>query len=68
MISGLVLAGGGKSSIKAVQRIGRAIRPYKNKEMAAVIEFNDNAKYLRNHSKIRRKIYDLEDGFVVKWK
>jgi superfamily II DNA or RNA helicase len=68
MLSGLVLAGGGKSSIKAVQRIGRAIRPYKDKEIAAIIEFNDNVKYLRNHSKIRRKIYDLEDGFVVKWK
>jgi superfamily II DNA or RNA helicase len=68
VLSGLVIASSGKSSIKALQRLGRALRPTPEKEMAAIIDFNDNCKYLKNHSKIRRDIYEQEDGFIVKWK
>ena len=64
-LSGLVLAGSGKSSIRAIQRIGRVIRPYKDKTMAAILEFDDKAKYLREHSEFRIKIYKSEPGFIV---
>jgi len=65
-ISALILAGGGKSSIKTLQRIGRAIRGDKNKSYAAIIDFIDNIRYLKKHSKIRYDIYKSEPGFIVR--
>jgi len=64
-LSGLVLACGGKSTVKALQRVGRVIRKYKNKKFAAVVEFVDQAPFLLEHSKIRYKIYCSEAGFNV---
>ena len=64
-LSGLVLCGGGKSSIRALQRIGRVIRGYPGKKFAAIVDFYDRAKFLRSHSKIRCKIYASEEGFRV---
>jgi superfamily II DNA or RNA helicase len=65
ILSGLILAGGGKSSVRAVQRIGRVIRPYKGKTMAAILDFDDKVKYLKDHSMIRRRIYSSESGFII---
>ena len=64
-LSGLVLAGGGKSSVRALQRIGRVIRrlPGSDKTHAAVVDFIDNATYLLGHSKARHKVYRSEKGF-----
>jgi len=68
ILSGLILAGGGKSSVRTLQRIGRSIRiAGPNKKFAAVIEFYDDVKYLKDHSKRRREIYELEPGFEVEW-
>lgn len=64
-LSGLVLACGGKSTVKALQRVGRVIRKYPGKKFAIVIDFIDQAPFLDNHSKIRYKIYLSEDGFDV---
>ncbi len=64
-LNALVLCGGGKSSIRALQRIGRVIRPYKNKKFAAVIDLCDQAKYLKQHSIRRYSIYKSEEGFKV---
>ena len=64
-LSGLILAGGGKSQVRGIQRIGRVIRPYEGKTMAAIIDFYDGVKYLKEHSIIRKTIYQSEDGFVV---
>lgn len=66
-LSGLVLACGGKSTVKALQRVGRVIRKYKNKKFAAIVEFIDQAPFLLEHSKIRYKIYKSEKGFQVTW-
>lgn len=65
-LSGLVIACGGKSTVKALQRVGRVIRKYHSKKNAIVIDFIDQAPFLENHSKIRYKIYCSEDGFDVK--
>ena len=43
-LSGLIIASSGKSSVRALQRIGRVIRPYKNKKTAAIVDFVDNEK------------------------
>lgn len=67
VLSGLVVAGGGKSSVRALQRIGRVIRKAPNKKQAVVVDFIDTAYYLKNHSQARKKIYEIEKGFIVKW-
>lgn len=65
-LDALVLAGGGKSSVRALQRIGRVLRPYKEKKDAFVIDFLDNAKYLEKHSALRVAIYQTEPNFKIK--
>jgi superfamily II DNA or RNA helicase len=64
-LSALVLCGGGKSSIRALQRIGRVIRMYKNKKYAAIVDFYDQVKFLKKHSMRRYSIYSSEPGFRV---
>jgi superfamily II DNA or RNA helicase len=65
ILSGLVVAGGGKSSVRALQRIGRVIRPYPGKSMAAVLDFADQAPHLLDHAMTRKKIYESE--FETSW-
>jgi len=67
-LGALVLAGGGFSGVKTIQRVGRCLRTFKGKEIAPIIDLNDQVKYLRNHSRERRDIYMKEPGFVVEWK
>jgi superfamily II DNA or RNA helicase len=66
VLSGLVIAGGGKSSVRALQRIGRVIRKAPGKKSAAIIDFDDNATFLREHSWKRRSIYSTEEKFIIK--
>lgn len=66
-LSGLVLACGGKSTVKALQRVGRVIRSYPGKKYAVIIDFIDQATYLMEHSKVRYRIYTSEKGFDVSW-
>ena len=61
----LILAGSGKSSSRALQRIGRILRPYPGKKDAIVVDFLDRCKYLESHSKKREKIYKSEEEFVI---
>lgn len=57
-MSALILAGGGKSPIRAVQRIGRAIRTSEGKNEAIVIDFRDRQHFfLNNHTNKRLGIY-----------
>jgi superfamily II DNA or RNA helicase len=64
-LSALVLSGSGKSSVRTLQRCGRVLRVTSNKKIAAIVDFYDQAKYLRNHSIIRYQIYSSENGFKV---
>lgn len=65
-LDALILAGSGKSSGRALQRIGRVIRLFDKKKKAIVVEFFDNCKYLREHSEARIKVYESEPGFNIK--
>jgi superfamily II DNA or RNA helicase len=65
MLNALVLCGGGKSSIRALQRIGRVIRFFPGKKFAAIVDFFDQIKFLKKHSLIRAEIYSSENGFRV---
>ena len=64
-LNSLVLCGGGKSSIRCLQRIGRVIRKFKGKKIAAVVDFFDQAKFLKQHSIKRCEVYSSEKGFKV---
>jgi type III restriction enzyme, res subunit len=56
----LILAGGGKSSTRAFQRVGRVLRLHENKERAIVFDFIDYTPMLRRHSRERQKYYERE--------
>lgn len=67
-LDALVLAGGGKSTAKALQRIGRVIRgnPNGGKKDALVVETYDQSHYVKKHSIMRYQIYKTEPGFQIK--
>jgi superfamily II DNA or RNA helicase len=64
-LDALILAGSGKSSGRALQRIGRVIRLAEGKDKAIIVDFYDNCKYLKDHSESRIKIYESEPGFKI---
>lgn len=65
-ITGLVLTGSGKSSVKTLQRLGRALRNGKEKYNGiACLEFFDDCKYLKKHALIRKSIYETEPEFEI---
>ncbi len=64
-LSALILAGGGKSQTRALQRIGRVIRSYEGKKDAIIVDFFDDMKYMKKHSQARRKIYKTEPKFEI---
>ena len=64
-LDAVVLAGGGRSETKALQRIGRALRPAQGKKTATIIDFFDQAPYLRDHARKRQQIYCAEPRFEV---
>lgn len=61
----LIHLGGGKSTGRMLQRIGRVIRGSEGKDKAFVLDFIDNAKYLKEHSAIRYDISKSESEFMV---
>ena len=65
IVSGLILAGGGKSRTKVFQRVGRALRTYDGKKDAVIYSFIDNAKYLRKHSFELIRLLKTEPEFKV---
>jgi superfamily II DNA or RNA helicase len=64
-LAGLILAGGGKSSTRALQRVGRTLRTFEGKTHAIVVDMADESKYLRVHSSKRKEIYLTEPEFVI---
>ena len=69
----LILAGGGRSSTRAFQRVGRVIRLYtnpetgKSKERAIVFDFQDYTPVLRRHARVREKLYSQEPRWDIKY-
>jgi superfamily II DNA or RNA helicase len=61
----IILAGGGKSKVAMLQRIGRGLRIAKGKQSFALIDFKDMSGYvMKKHSKMRRDTW-LEEGFDI---
>ena len=61
----VVLAGAGRSRVKAYQRIGRALRIYPGKEKAIIHDFKDDMKPFSYHFNARLRLYDSEKCFEV---
>jgi len=64
-LDSLILAGGGKSPTRVIQRIGRTLRLSDGKTEAIVIDFKDNLRYLIGHYKKRRAICEQERQFQL---
>lgn len=64
-IDGMILAGRGKSSTRALQRVGRALRPY-DKMDPLIIDYYDQVKFLEGHAQKRITMYRTEPEFTIK--
>ena len=61
----VIVAGGGKSYVTTLQRIGRGLRKKENDESLLVIEyFVKGNRYLEKHDKARLRTYEEEDVFT----
>jgi len=65
-LTALINLGGGKSTGKVLQRIGRVIRSHPGKSFACVVDFYDQCKYLREHSQVRFKTIASESEFSLR--
>lgn len=64
-IKTVILAGGGKSDIKNLQRLGRGLRLASGKQQLQLVDFLDQSPYiLANHAKKRRALWEGQ-GFKV---
>ena len=59
----LIIAAGGLSEVKTIQRVGRGLRTKKDGSTLHVIDFKDHSEYLDKHSSERRSVYESE-GFI----
>jgi len=59
----LILAAGGKSEIRVIQRVGRILRPKPDGRLAHIYDFQDSIKYIKGHYLKRRRL--LEEEFEV---
>ena len=65
-INTLILAGGGKSGIRLLQRVGRGLRQKPGENVLKVHDFiDDTNKYLMKHSEDRIDVY-ITEGFQIK--
>lgn len=62
----IVEAGAGKSSVTALQRLGRIMRPFENKETCLFITYRDRIRYLSEHIKKKLEIWNTEKEFIIK--
>lgn len=65
----VLLSGQGKSKVRAMQRIGRILRPYSDgtftKTKATAIDFVVHQKFLEKHAKEREKMYRTEEEYII---
>ena len=54
-----------KSEIATLQALGRALRRHDSKECVYIYDFLDQEKYLKDHSRARKRHYEQE-GHEVK--
>ena len=64
----IITAGGGKSKVQLLQRIGRGLRLAKGKKEFKLIDFKDTSgRIMKNHSKLRKDTW-VKEGFDIEEK
>lgn len=61
----VVEAGAGKSSVTALQRLGRVMRPFEGKDSCYFITYRDNAPYLKTQVDNKIRIWSTEPNFII---
>ena len=61
----IVEAGAGKSSVTALQRLGRIMRTFDNKDKCVFISYRDSAPFIYQHIDRKLMIWRTEEEFVV---
>lgn len=64
-IDTIILAGAGRSSTRAYQRIGRGLRLYPGKEKCIVIDFWDKTEIFLRQARARNRMYKAEEAFDI---
>lgn len=64
-IDTIILAGAGRSSTRAYQRIGRGLRLYPGKEKCIIIDFWDKTDIFLRQARARNKMYKAEEAFDI---
>lgn len=64
-LESLIEAGAGKSSVTALQRLGRIMRIFEDKQTCKFITYSDNVKYLSDHIVRKLEIWSTEPEFIV---
>lgn len=65
-LESIVEAGAGKSSVTALQRLGRIMRPFPNKSVCHFITYRDTAPFLRDQIDRKIAIWETEPRFVIR--
>lgn len=65
-LESIVEAGAGKSSVTALQRLGRIMRPFSNKSVCHFITYRDTAPFLRDQIDKKIAIWRTEPRFVIR--
>ena len=61
----IVEAGAGKSSVTALQRLGRVMRPFKGKDSCVFISYIDSAPFINQHINKKIAIWRTEEEFII---
>ena len=61
----VVEAGAGKSSVTALQRLGRVMRPFEGKDECYFITYRDNAPFLCTQVDNKIRIWRTEPKFII---
>jgi len=61
----LIIALGGKSKTRTLQRIGRLVRPYDGKKIAVAHELEEDYPYIADHLETRLQLYKTEPHWRI---
>jgi superfamily II DNA or RNA helicase len=61
----LIIALGGKSKTRTLQRIGRLVRPYPGKKIAVAYELKEDYPYIADHLEARLRLYKTEPHWRI---
>lgn len=64
----IVEAGAGKSSVTALQRLGRIMRPFQDKKSCLFITYRDKAPFICQHIDKKLAIWRTEEEFIIEEK